>query len=78
MNDELQKLISLYEAVISCSGSEGERTTAANAFDEAIRQSAAKNPVDIRLLRNHVKGLYFEKARAEERRRGLPPPPHGI
>ena len=72
MNDELQKLVGLYEAMVASPSEEAERTRATNAFDEAVRLSAAKNSVEPRLLRSYVKTRYFEQIRADERRRGLP------
>jgi hypothetical protein len=78
MNDELQKLVALYEAMTMAGAEEAERTRATYAFDEAIRASAASKRVEPRVLRGYVKGVSLEKIRAEERRRGLPPPPTGI
>ena len=75
MNDVLEKLVGLYEEMLVSVAEEAEQTAATNAFDEAIRLSAAKNGVEPRVLRSYVKSHYFEKIRAEERRRGLPPPP---
>ena len=78
MNDELQKLLDLYEAMVANAVDEGERTQVTKEFDEATRQSALKHGLDVRQLRSYVKTLYFERVRAEERRRGLPPPPREI
>lgn len=75
MNDELQKLLELYETMVTNAVDAGEWAQTTNVFDKATRQAALRHRVDVRQLRNHVKGLYYERVRAEERRRGLPPPP---
>ena len=75
MNPELAELIKLYEAMHACIGSELDRTEATRALENAVQRAAAAKNINFKLLMRHVKELYHERARAEERRKKLPPPP---
>lgn len=76
MNAELLELIRLFEAMHACFGNETERTTATNTYAQAVSASASKNQLTFSDVNRYVKEKYHERARADERRKKLPPPPH--
>ena len=70
MNQQLQELVDLYEAMHTCWGSEKDRTEATQRLEAAISRVANSKNLESDLLMRHVKTLYFQRARSEDRRTG--------
>lgn len=75
MNADLAELVGLYEAMHACIGSEQDRTDATRALEAAVQQCAAAKKLSFEVVMRYVKERYHERARAEEKRKKLPPPP---
>jgi len=69
VNQELEELIRLYEAMHACIAGEQERTSATKALEAAVLKSAITHGIPFNTVMGHVKEKYHARARAEDRRK---------